>query len=259
MKTFDLFGDFVDAFLFRNIYAKSNRADDVNETNTKSAVEEKSGTEERKPVNGSPFMSFTDFFDLFSSFGDVVPAESVKPKETKDCPVEEKETKEGAHEVDLPEENEVKENEQEEAKEASDNAGGILNDSEEYHFVVLDENGMRFNFKIPEEFDNTSMFNMQFDMTELSLVIKIKKFAEDKEVNYEIRQKLDVDENPYHSLYGSSSFNLKPCVSIAREKLDASFFMTNFDLTHIHYSFSPETHILSVLFPQNKDKELFGY
>ena len=255
MKTFDLFGDFVDAFLFRNVYASSKKADDVDGTNKKSAVEENSSTEQREPVNRDLFMRFSDFFDLFPSLGNVVAAESVRPK---DCPVEEKETKDYAHEEDLPDENEVKENEQEKVQEASDSAGGILKESEEYHFVVLDENGMRFNFKIPEEFDNTAMFNMQFDMTDLSLVIKIKKFSENKEINYEIRQKLDTDENPYHSLHGSSSVNLQPCIGISRDKLDASFFIGNFDLTHIHYSFSPETHILSVLFPQNKNRELFG-
>lgn len=256
MKTFDLFGDFVDAFLFRNVYASSKKADDVDGTNKKSAVEEKSSTEEKEPVNRNLFMTFSDFFDLFPSFGNVVAAESVKQKE---YPVEEKETKEYAHEEDLPEENEVKENEQEKVQEASDSAGGILNESEESDFVVLDENGMRFNFKIPEEFDNTAMFNMQFDMTDFSLVIRIKKFSENKEINYEIRKKLDADENPYHSLYGSSSVNLQPCITIPRHKLDASFFMGNFDMTHIHYSFSPETHILSVVFPHNKDRELFGY
>ena len=256
MKTFDLFGDFVDAFLFRNVYASSKKAHDVDGTNKKSAVEENSSTEERKPVDRNLFIPFSDFFDLFPSFGNVVAAESVKPKE---YPVEEKETKEHAHEEDLPEENEMKENEQEKVQEASDSAGGILNESEEYHFVVLDENGMRFNFKIPEEFDNTAMFNIHFDMTDFSLVIKIKKFSENKEVNYEIRQKLNGDENPYHALHGSSSFNLQPCITILRDKLDASFFIVNFDMTHIHYSFSPETHILSVFFPQNKNRELFRY
>lgn len=193
MKTFDLFGDFVDAFLFRNDYASSKKADDVNDTNTKSDLEENESTEERKPVNGSPFMSFTDFFDLFSSFGDVVPAESVKPKETKDCPVEEEETKECAHEVDLPEENEVRENEQEKVQEASDSDSSNSNVSNGQNLIVLDKNGITLNFKIPEEFDYISMIDMHLDVTELSLVIKIKKITESKEVSYEIRHKLNAE------------------------------------------------------------------
>lgn len=176
MKTFDLFGDFVDAFLFRNIYANSNKADDVNDTNTKSDLEENDSTEERKPVNENPFMPFSDFFDLFPSLGSIVSSD-VKPKETKDCPVEEEETKEGAHEVDLPEENEVKENGQEEAQEASYSDSRNLNVSNGQNLIVLDKDGITLNFKIPEEFDYISMIDMHFDVTELSLVIKIKKIT----------------------------------------------------------------------------------